>query len=422
MKILFIHHGEVPGGAPTSLAYTINALKLELPELEAKVWCMNQQMSVFFEDTCSVQTALIPNPLKETGKVLIGWTKWTQLSVLKTLWKQFRYIRGRIQDFQSLIEKENPDFVHLNSGCLFIPAIAANRLEIPVLWHIREVFGGGKFNLRRIFIGKWIQKLAHHVFCISEVEAKSIGGEKSVNVSVVYNFVDLETFIPNRKADEIRHEINCKVDSKLIISLGGASPRKGLAELLKAFSIVEKQEQEMELIIAGPKLEKPNQKLSFKAKFMLKLESLLYQLGIISYLKVEYENRCRLLFQMIRKKENIHFIGSKTDIVNYIHACDVLYFGGTMPHFPRPIFEAWLMKKPVVAFNEDGIANQIDNEKDGLILYKKNTEALAEAINKLLKNKALADEMGNNGNQKAVLKFNSRMNIKSFISILNLIS
>jgi hypothetical protein len=74
MKVLFIHHGRVPGGAPTSLSSTINALQEEMPEMDATVWCVNEQMAEFFSDKCAVPCEIVPYPLMEMGKIIIGWT------------------------------------------------------------------------------------------------------------------------------------------------------------------------------------------------------------------------------------------------------------------------------------------------------------------------------------------------------------
>jgi len=408
-KILFIHHGEVPGGAPTSLANTIIALKKEMPEFEMIIWCMNKAMCNYFEDRCHVESVFMPNPLKETGKVMIGWTKLFQIKVLRNLLGEFRYIRGRINDFQQLIQTENPDFVHLNSGCLFVPAIAAKRLNIPILWHIREVFGGGMLNLRRIIVGKWLRSIAYRVFCISEIEAHSIGGSHSDNVSVVYNFVDFDTFKPNRSKDEINAELKIDKDIKKIITLGGSSFRKGLYELLLATNQLP---EFVHVIIAGPELQKPDQSVSRFHKVKLKMESILYSLHLVPYLKIDYENRCRMAYQKIKNKSRVHFIGSKIDIVNYINACDILYFGGTMPHFPRPVFEAWLLNKPIIAFDELGVSNQIENGKNGFIMNKKNLTQLTTSINELISRDDLCLNFGLQGFKISQEKFDSKKNIK----------
>ncbi len=98
-----------------------------------------------------------------------------------------------------VLKKENPNIIHLNSSILFLTAISAKILKIPIVWHVREVLIGGRYNLKKKFVGYLIRKLANQVICISEIEASSLGNNSFNNVNVVYNFIDFSKFTSIKK-------------------------------------------------------------------------------------------------------------------------------------------------------------------------------------------------------------------------------
>lgn len=65
--------------------------------------------------------------------------------------------------------------------------------------------------------------------------------------------------------------------------------------------------------------------------------------------------------------------------------------------YPMVFSEAWAQKKPVIGSKVGGIPYRIEDGENGLLVEPGSTTQLAEAIQKLLKNKELAKEMGTNG-------------------------
>ena len=116
-------------------------------------------------------------------------------------------------------------------------------------------------------------------------------------------------------------------------------------------------------------------------------------------------------------QKKIIFLGSLKDVVPLLSACDVLVFAGTTPHFPRPIYEAWAMKKPVIAFDMDGITQNIDDGVDGIIVRKNNGKSLGEAVSLLLNSEDQMRKMGENGYEKAQQRFRSDRNVPKIMGI-----
>jgi glycosyltransferase involved in cell wall biosynthesis len=74
---------------------------------------------------------------------------------------------------------------------------------------------------------------------------------------------------------------------------------------------------------------------------------------------------------------------------------------------PSKIFESLAMKKPVL-LGVEGEAKElfIDQGKCGLFFEPENAEELTDRIVKLYNDKALMEELGNNGREFVVKKFN----------------
>jgi glycosyltransferase involved in cell wall biosynthesis len=79
----------------------------------------------------------------------------------------------------------------------------------------------------------------------------------------------------------------------------------------------------------------------------------------------------------------------------------VLAFAGTLPHFPRPVYEAGLMKKAVVVFDMQGITENVEDGVTGLVVTQRTGKALGQAIRRLFHTPERLAAMGEAGFRKA---------------------
>lgn len=407
LRILFIHHGEVLGGAPVSLLNTILALK-ESGEVEIKVLCVNDAMKHFFREHGQVEVGDLDPPCKILGKVLIGWASLFERQNLRLLFKELRQLPASIRIQREQLSLENPELIHLNSAILFTTAWAAKALHIPLVWHIREIVQGGGFNLRKRLAGWFIRRYAERVIAISPGEAHSLGQDRENKVKVVYNFVDFVQFDRSQydTAAE-RKRLAIKEHEKVIVFLGGISWRKGSLEMLEAMQTVASH---VKLVIAGSAEIPRKTRLSRKARILLILEDLFSTLGNCRFRRVAYPYRVFQAFRQL-EPERIIFTGELKNVLPLLAAADLVASPHTFPHSSRPIFEAWAMQKPVMAFDIPGISEYIEHERDGILVTEKTGSALAEAINRVIDNETLLQRMGENGYKKAYTYFRKDVNI-----------
>lgn len=413
-KIVAVHHGAVLGGAPKSLAGILRELS-KSDEFEFLVLCPYPEMSAYLEEHSGVKTAPICDLSKTFGKYLIGALALYNPATLKAFVKEIVCIPTTMRQQMQILRRNAPDIVHLNSSILFITALAARRLGIPIVWHVRENITGRRFDPRSFLARLLIRTLADEVIAISPVEAKKLGSFGRAVPAVIYNFVDFSIYNPSRyNVEEERRKLGIPRDAKVILSLGGATNfRKGPVHLIEAMNFFDER---VHLVIAGQSVPVQKQRLATRSfdRLALTIEDLLLAGRVLETQKWRYEHRVRETYERVVKfigASRIHCTGEMSEVAPVVAAADILLFTGTTPHFPRPIYEAWTMKKPVVAFDIDGVRQQVEHGVDGLLVSERSGRALADAVNRLLEAPEEMRRMGEAGYQKASKRF--RMDVNS---------
>lgn len=370
MKILYLHHGTILGGAPISLMYLAREIERQ-SNLELELGSHSQAMRDFFAINLESPVNEWANPITFLGKYLIGYIPLDSKRRVKlfvqslvrfplSVWRQYLALR-----------RAKPDLVHLNSAVMFSSALAARLAGIPVVWHVREPVQGEKWKQR--LSGFLIRSLAKQIITISEVEANRLIQKKDrKKINIVYNPLDFDKLRPDLYDTSVeRKKLGVDPSCKLVVSLGGATPRKGALEQIQAMQYTDDSTR---LLIAGPPL--PPESLD------------------------EYHQK---LYQALSKLPpgKVQFTGILSDVAPLLAACDLLLFTGMTPHFPRPVFEAWMMRKPVVVFDMEGVSNQVAHGVDGIIVKELTGQALGEAIAALLQDAEAMKKFGRAGRQKA---------------------
>lgn len=157
-------------------------------------------------------------------------------------------------------------------------------------------------------------------------------------------------------------------DMRIILFLGRIVKIKGLNYLIESFSILERKEKNVFLIIAG---EGPKR---------TEYEKISKDLGI----------------------KNILFTGnvSKNEISSYYNACDIfvlpsIFYEQSYEPWGLVVNEAMAFSKPVIATNAVGASNDlILNNVNGFIVQEKDVNQLYEAMKNILSDQSLMVKMG----------------------------
>lgn len=216
----------------------------------------------------------------------------------------------------------------------------ANRYEKFLTWKIK--------NKIKAFYGvskscsEWLKKL------------------KINSSGVWYNSIEYNLPLPKRKEHK----------DVVFIYAGRLIKQKGVINILNAFSKLEKEYNNIHLYIAGDGPEFNDYTTKFKSK------------------KIDFLGK----------------IDFKT-LLNYYSKSDILLYPPLWPEgLPTSILEAGLMRCCVIATNQGGIKEIIENGKNGIIVNP-DSESLYNAMKELIKDNNLLKKYANEINKTIKIKF-----------------
>jgi len=259
-----------------------------------------------------------------------------------------------VKKVRSIIDNEAVDIVHARSRVPgWISFFASRRSRAHFLTTAHGVYKS-RFFSEVMAWGKF-------VICPSKVVARhmrDVFGVDQDKIIIINRWVDLETFsfldYSQRQAAET------------IISLGRISPTKGYEYLLEAFKKVVRFNPYLKLAIVGS----PD---ASKARYLRYLKTLV--------------NRFALNY-------NVSFMGYRRDVHNVLREARMLVAPSVIEEsFGRVIIEAFACGVPVVATRVGGFKEIVEEGKDGILVDAGDSQQLAEAMLKLLKDTAYARQL-----------------------------
>lgn len=170
------------------------------------------------------------------------------------------------------------------------------------------------------------------------------------------NGIDTAYFAPSKYTESERIKLRAKfgIDSSsfVYIFLGRIVKDKGINELVKAFTNIQKEYNEVILLIVG---------YFNEATAALLPETV----------------------QEIKTNKGIQLIGWQQDVRPYLAIADVLTFPSYREGFPNTVLQASAMQVPSIVSDINGCNEIIQEGVNGLVIPVKNTEALQEAMQRL---------------------------------------
>ncbi|MEO0236311.1 MAG: glycosyltransferase family 4 protein [candidate division WOR-3 bacterium] len=274
-------------------------------------------------------------------------------------------------EIRSIVEQGNYDIVHSQNSVLptipYLSLLFAKKYRFAT-FHSYHGFSLGYEVFKPIFLPVF-EKLNGKIF-VSRPALITI--ERHFNVEdyrVIPNGVDTNKFTPHGPIFDLPFEK--RPGEVLILFVGRLEVRKGTKYLIEAFNYLGKIHDNLKLVIAG------DGPLRKKLENMIDptVKNRVYFLGFVSSYKLP------LLYR----------------------ACDIFVSPAiTGESFGIVLLEAMASGKPVVAFDNEGYREVLDDGIQGFLTPSKNVPKLIEKIEELVSNPDLRAQMGQAGRKKAL--------------------
>ncbi len=339
---------------------------------------------------CEVYLVTIPddkNPVLEWYKEENFWIY--RLKIPKILIKE-RYfpffLSLKIKDILNHVE---PDVMHFAHG-FFVPLITILNKRVkekPIVWTIQNIppyehslnifenlsyFNRILESVYRVladFYGHFVLGISKfdYLICVSENTGK-LALERDVpknKIIILQNGVDTNFFAPRDDKAKIKDDLDFQENEKIILTVSGIIPHKGLDYLVKSIPKVLEKHPDTLFLVIGPVRSR---------NFFLRLKTLIDDLKIVDTIKIV---------------EGVDF----DDINKYYAISDVYILPSLEEGRNISVLEAMSSGLPVVG-TETSL--RFKDEIPCLKIEERNPDQIAHAIIKLLDNPKYAGELGKN--------------------------
>jgi len=268
---------------------------------------------------------------------------------------------------KEILRQEQFDIIHLHEPLVPLVPITMLRFSQSInvgTFHASHHKSRSYFYARRL-LKRWFHKLDGKI-AVSRPAANFVGRYFPGYYNIIPNGIDTDHFCADVPP------IEAYQDGRLnILFVGRLEKRKGLRYLLGAYSRLKRHFPELRLLVVGP-----------GGGAWSDYRRLVERHGL----------------------RDVVFVGyvSYEELPRYYRTADVFCAPATGGEsFGIVLLEAMAAGKPVVASNIEGYASVMQSGVHGLLVPPEDEVALAEALGRLLSDKALREEMGDRGRKEA---------------------
>jgi glycosyltransferase involved in cell wall biosynthesis len=300
---------------------------------------------------------------------------------LKSLWQLYR-----------LFKSERPHIVHTHTPKAGLLGMIASRMaRVPVRLHtvggmpLMEINGSKRIllnMLERLTYGlankvypnsKGLEQfIIQEKFCARDkVQVLANGGSNGVNTD--FFRPDFDHFNQPKKIS-LRKDIGIDKNDFVFFFCGRIAKEKGIAELLEAFEALQKQHENIKLLLIG-------------------------------LLETHYGTLSPEVIVKLKENNAIIHPGRADDVRPYYAISDVFVLPTYREGFPNAVLEAGAMGLPQIVTDINGCNEIVEHNVNGLIIPVKDSGMLYESMKNLIENHALRSRLADNARKVIFDKF-----------------
>ena len=284
-------------------------------------------------------------------------------------------------------QEHSIDMVHNNTAAVLEGIYLKRKLKLPLIWHVHEIIV--KPKAISDFINMLMGRYADKIVTVSQAVANHIKQSpfiKDSQVKVIYNGVDNTVYYP-MDASSIREKFDIAQDALVIGMIGRVNAIKGQNDFIEAVEpLLEKNEQAVAFLAGGVF---PGEEWRLE-----ELDKRIASSSVVSQIhRIDYYDKTSELYNMF----------------------DIFVLPSIKPDsLPTVVLEAMACSKPVVGYNNGGIAEMVVDDKSGCLVKPNRPQELSNAISLLLDSSEKREKFGRVGYQRQKELFSLESYIKNF--------
>jgi glycosyltransferase involved in cell wall biosynthesis len=284
------------------------------------------------------------------------------------------------------------DLVYVNTAASYAGALAAKRLGIPCIWHLRELFSdaGGELVVPRglrWWVRREFRRLGSKIVVNSEAVAANLLGPEAAAAQVVPNAISDRFFSPAGGV-KFRAKHGLAASERLIGIPGTLRLLKGHRFALEGLRPVLEQNPDVRVVISGGASDD-------------------YGKALVKEFSEDFW------------RQRIVWAGVVEDMLRFYSACDMVLVPSSSESFGRTVIEAMACGLPVVATRVGGIPEIIDYQENGLMIEYGDDYGLAQEVSRLLADKELRQRLGKAAREKAASKYSEAVHAQRILEVVN---
>jgi glycosyltransferase involved in cell wall biosynthesis len=370
IPILYVHHRPQLGGAPSSLAQLIRNLDARF---EPHVFCPEGPAAHLFERAGATV---------HTGDISIFAHVWdSPYEGLRwlVLGREAIALPRHLRQLDSLMRRHHFPLVHLNDSPLLPAAWVAHRRGAKVVWHLRSALAGEGRDRRSHVIASLIDRFGDAAIAIDSDVAERFPIQ--LPLTIVHNSVTG----PATAVDtaERKRTLGLPTDRVAIGFAGFVRRQKGWPELVEAAEMLVREGQPAHFVIMGGGVRPPEYFRTVRGR-ALEAANLL----------TDEESAIKELVAAKGLDAHFSFLPFTAETGEIYSALDVVTFPNQGVGLGRPVLEAAMYGKPVVASGSRDGAGVLVPGVTGLLLDDPSPRGIADALRLLIVDPELRSRLG----------------------------
>ena len=373
-RILYLHAGAEMYGADKVLLELIKGL--DSKEFEAHVILPNDGVLVEALRQVGAKVSVLDYPILRR--------KYFNPKGIADYIRSYNFYAKQIALYA---REHNIDMVHNNTAAVLEGIYLKRKLKLPLIWHVHEIIV--KPKAISDFINMLMGRYADKIVTVSQAVANHIKQSpfiKDSQVEVIYNGVDNAVYYP-MDASSIREKFDIAQDALVIGMIGRVNAIKGQNDFIEAVEpLLEKNEKAVAFLAGGVF---PGEEWRLE-----ELDKRIASSSVVSQIhRIDYYDKTSELYNMF----------------------DIFVLPSIKPDsLPTVVLEAMACSKPVVGYNNGGIAEMVVDDKSGCLVKPNRPQELSNAISLLLDSSEKREKFGRVGYQRQKELFSLESYIKNF--------